>query len=598
MRISISSSLATTLLLADAIVGASCLPKSTTRRWNGSTYSCKCFPGDDCWPSTAQWNALNSTVGGNLQVNIPPGAPCYKTFQGPFGNISTYDAQKCATVTSKFGDEQFQVDLPAAGLWTYFTNDTCRPTTNPSDSCTLGNYPVLVLTARTAAHIQAGVNFARQNNLRLIIRNTGHDFLGRSVGWGSLVINTHNFKTISTTDKWTGPGGYKGSAITAGAGVQAFEALARLNSLTPRKIMVTGECGTVGIAGGLVQGGGHGPLTNFYGFLADTALEFKVITADGALKTANSAVNPDLFWALRGGGPAAFAVIVEASYKTFNDFPSAGLTLDINPSTNTNEQLFWKAVEKFHSYSTRFVENNIYVYYELGPVPMTLHVQPIVGVNMTLAQLKAVVQPLFDDLNAIGIRYASTEKAFTTFYDLYKAMFEIEVAGNSALTGGWSIARTDVQNNHPAIIDAFKTILKAGGFLVGHMWNAGQTLPQSEWAKSAMNPRFRSVVDKLITIVPVSGNAPLAEKAEAQNRLTNVVDASLRAASPNGAAYINEADPFQPNWQNAFWGTNYPRLLSLRQKYDPNGLFYAVSTPGTEKWEQIEYGTRLCKKLN
>ena len=138
---------------------------------------------------------------------------------------------------------RLRVDLPAAGLWTYFTNDTCRPTTNPSDSCTLGNYPVLVLTARTAAHIQAGVNFARQNNLRLIIRNTGHDFLGRSVGWGSLVINTHNFKTISTTDKWTGPGGYKGSAITAGAGVQAFEALARLNSLTPRKIMVTGECG-------------------------------------------------------------------------------------------------------------------------------------------------------------------------------------------------------------------------------------------------------------------------------------------------------------------------------------------------------------------
>lgn len=458
---------------------------------------------------------------------------------------------------------RLRIDLPAAGLWTYFTNDTCRPTTNPTDSCTLGHYPVLVITAKTAAHIQSGVNFARKNNLRLTIRNTGHDFLGRSVGWGSLVINTHSFKTISTTNKWTGPGGYKGSAITAGAGVQAFEALARLNSLTPRKIMVTGECAvsrtislvafyqsiclvltcrlqTVGIAGGLVQGGGHGPLTNFYGFLADTALEFKVITADGALKTANSAVNPDLFWALKGGGPAAFAVIVEASYKTFDDFPSSGLTLDINPSLNTNEALFWQAVQKFHSYSTRFVDNNIYVYYELGPVPMTLHVQPIVGVNMTLSQLKAIVQPLFNDLNAIGIRYASTERTFTTFYDLYNAMFEIEMSGNSALTGGWSIARTDVQNNHPAIINAFKTILNAGGFFVGHMWSAGQSLPQSEWSKSAMNPRFRSVVDKLITIVPVSGNAPLSEKAEAQNRLTNVVDASLRAASPNGASYINE----------------------------------------------------------
>ncbi|KAK4167921.1 hypothetical protein QBC43DRAFT_285235 [Cladorrhinum sp. PSN259] len=593
---SIFGLVASTLLLAQDIGVSATYTKLNTRQWNGNTYQCKCFPGDSCWPSNSKWNSLNATVGGNLQVNLPPAAPCYNTFQGPLGNINTYDAQKCATVTSNFGDEQFQVELPAAGLWTYFTNDTCRPTTNPTDSCTLGYYPVLVITAKTTAHIQAGINFARDNNLRLVIRNTGHDFLGRSVGWGSLVINTHSFKTISTTNSWSGPG-YSGSAITAGAGVQAFEALARLNSLSPKKIMVTGECATVGIAGGLVQGGGHGPLTNLYGFLADTAVQFKVITADGVLRTANSVTNSDLFWALKGGGPASFGVIVEATYKTFNDVASSGLTLDINLSTNTNETRFWEAVRKFHSYSTAFVDAGLYVYYELGPVPLTLHVRPIVGINKTIPQLKAIVQPLFNDLNALGIGYLSTEQTFGTFYELYNAMFEVEMAGNSALTGGWSLARTDVQNNHGAIIDAFKTIINSGGFMVGHMWSAGGGLPRSEWNKSAMNPRFRSVVDKLITIVPVSGNAPLAEKAEAQNRLTNVVDASLRAASPNGASYINEADPFQPNWQNAFWGTNYPRLLAIRRKYDPNGLFYAVSTPGTENWEQIEYGTRLCKKV-
>ncbi|KAK4222682.1 hypothetical protein QBC38DRAFT_489280 [Podospora fimiseda] len=572
--------------------------KGTTRQWNGNTYACKCFPGDSCWPSNLEWNILNATVGGNLRVNLPPAASCYNTFQGPLGNISTYDASKCAMVTSNFGDEQFQVELPTAGLWTYFTNDTCRPTTNPSDSCTLGHYPVLYITAKTVGHIQTGIAFAKLNNLRLVIRNTGHDFLGRSVGWGSLVINTHSFKSISTTNSWTGPGGYSGPAITAGAGVQAFEALAHLNSLSPKRIMVTGECSTVGISGGLVQGGGHGPLTNFHGFLADTALQFKVITADGVLRTANPSVNPDLFWALKGGGPASYGVIVEATYKTFADLPSSGFTLDINLSTNQNETLFWEAVRAFHSYSTHFVDNGLYVYYELGPVPMTLHVQPIVGINKTIAELQAIVQPLFNDLNALGIGYLTTNQSFSTFYDLYNAMFEPEMAGNSALTGGWTLARTDVENNHPAIIQSFKTVLSAGSFIVGHMWNAGHGLSESEWNKSAVHPGFRNVVDKLITIVPVSGNAPLVEKAEAQNRLTNVVDGALRAASPNGVSYVNEADPFQPNWQTAFWGTNYPRLVSIRQRYDPTGLFYAVSTPGTEKWEQIEYGTRLCKKLN
>jgi hypothetical protein len=60
---------------------------------------------------------------------------------------------------------------------------------------------------------------------------------------------------------------------------------------------------------------------------------------------------------------------------------------------------------------------------------------------------------------------------------------------------------------------------------------------------------------------------------------------------------LNQADPFQPDWQTAFWGTNYPTLLKIRERYDPNGVFYAVSTPGTENWAQIETGTRLCRKL-
>ncbi len=132
--------------------------------------------------------------------------------------------------------------MPAAGLWTYFTNDTCRPTTNPSDTCTLGYYGPLVITAKTVAHIQAGINFARDNNLRLIIRNTGHDFLGRSVGWGSLVINTHGFQDITVTDHWRSACNYSGPAITVGAGVQAFQALKYLNALSPPRIMVTGEC--------------------------------------------------------------------------------------------------------------------------------------------------------------------------------------------------------------------------------------------------------------------------------------------------------------------------------------------------------------------
>jgi hypothetical protein len=207
---------------------------------------------------------------------------------------------------------------------------------------------------------------------------------------------------------------------------------------------------------------------------------------------------------------------------------------------SSNATLFWEAVRVFHGYSAHFVDNGLYVYYELGTAGQNLHVHPFVGIGKTPAQLQAVLKPMFDDLAKLGIPYTTSNATYSTFYDLYNAMFETEVAGNSALTGGWTIGRQDVEDNHPAIIKAFQTVVGAGSFMVGHMWSAGHGLPKNEWSNSAVNPRFRNVVDKLITIVPVSGNAPLADKAAAQDKLTNVVDAALRNASPNGCAYINE----------------------------------------------------------
>ena len=79
------------------------VPATTSLK--GINFGCKCYPGEWCWPSAAKWNALNSTVNGRLQVHIPPGAPCYNQFKGPFGTVNTYDAAACAEVTNRFGDE-------------------------------------------------------------------------------------------------------------------------------------------------------------------------------------------------------------------------------------------------------------------------------------------------------------------------------------------------------------------------------------------------------------------------------------------------------------------------------------------------------------
>jgi hypothetical protein len=120
--------------------------------------------------------------------------------------------------------------------------------------------------ATKAKHVKAGIDFARRNNLRLIVRNTGHDFIGRSTGFGSLIINTHSFQDIDWIDSYKGPGSYKGGAVTIGAGVQGETILTQGHAQNPPLVVVTGECPTVGIAGGFVQGGGHGPWTTLKGF--------------------------------------------------------------------------------------------------------------------------------------------------------------------------------------------------------------------------------------------------------------------------------------------------------------------------------------------
>jgi len=59
---------------------------------------------------------------------------------------------------------------------------------------------------------------------------------------------------------------------------------------------------------------------------------------------------------------------------------------------------------------------------------------------------------------------------------------------------------------------------------------------------------------------------------------------ALRELAPNSGAYVNEADPTEPNWEQTFWGSNYPRLLRLKNKWDPDGVFWCKPCVGHGEW--------------
>ena len=136
-----------------------------------------------------------------------------------------------------------RTDHPIAALWTFWTNETCSPfASGGAATCTRGYYGDYVILAKTRDHIKAGIDFARNNNLRLVIRNTGHDFMGRSTGWGSLIINTHSFKTVEFVENFDGPGDWWGGAAKIGAGVQVRELYRLANKRNPPVVIVGGEC--------------------------------------------------------------------------------------------------------------------------------------------------------------------------------------------------------------------------------------------------------------------------------------------------------------------------------------------------------------------
>jgi hypothetical protein len=274
---------------------------------------------------------------------------------------------------------------------------------------------------------------------------------------------------------------------------------------------------------------------------ADNALEFQIVTAQGRFVTANAEENPDLYWALKGGGPGAFAVVLSATVATFNDLPSAGIILNINSTHTTDLNLFWSGVRLFSNYSNHFVDSGLYASWSVRS--LRLHVQPLLGINQTAAQLNAAVSPLLREFDNIGLKYDAITKEFKSFFDLYIDVFEDEGAGQPSLTGGWTFTHEDIKTNNNAIVDAYKNALDNGGIVVGHIWDAGHGKGMTD---SAVNPRFRKASVKVITALPVAANATLADKAKAQNTLTNVIDEGLRKAGPNGCAYVNEVSSSHP----------------------------------------------------
>jgi hypothetical protein len=127
-----------------------------------NTPRCRAWPGSHDWPTEAEWKQLNVSLGGALLRPLPPASACY---QG-----EAYNETTCRWLVNQSGRTHFWLDDPLTTLTQWPQGSTCALALNPAGTCSRGGFPEYVVNATTVKHIQAAVNFARNKNIRLVIK--------------------------------------------------------------------------------------------------------------------------------------------------------------------------------------------------------------------------------------------------------------------------------------------------------------------------------------------------------------------------------------------------------------------------------------------
>ena len=599
------------------------LPILPRHLWAAATSFSRRRPSDAAWPSQAAWKKLSDAVGGNLiPVNFP---------------LSPSDPTAAAAALSSenlknpyyIGDQPGLTEtLGWIDAWA----------TKPS---------AYAVAARNANDIAAAVNFARDNNLRLVVKGGGHSYQGTSNAPDSLLIWTRHMKDIEMHPAFV-PQGCEQTlkpqpAVTLGAGIidiQAYEAVTTKGG----RYVQGGGCLTVGIAG-LVQGGGFGSLSKHYGSASGNLLEAEVVTADGQVRIANACTNPDLFWALKGGGGGSFGVVSKLTLRT-HDLPEFFGSASFKVKASSDDA-YRSLIRQFVSFYKEHLFNDHWGEQVHFRPDNTLEIS-MISQGLSAEEPKQIWQPFLDWVSHSSNGYSFQGR--TTFASIPARHFwnpqwwkehwpeaafprdgifhallddvlvkvipqpildfdprpgaEPENAWWKGNTGecGWfiwgyeslwipaSLLEGDAQAR---LADA----LFAGSrhFGIGLHLNKGLAgAPPDAIAgatDTAMNP---AVLTSFALAIVADGQGPaypgipghepsVAEGRESSKRIDQCVN-QLRAVTGQTGAYWAESNYFEKNFQQAYWGSNYPRLAEIKKKYDPDGLFFVHNGVGSEQW--------------
>ena len=478
---------------------------------------------------------------------------------------------------------------------------------------------VYAVHAANAADVAAAVRFAAKHNLRLVVKGGGHSYLGGSNAPDSLLIWTRAMDGIELHDAFV-PRGARSApvkAVSVGAGC-IWGRVYRAVSVEGGRYVQGGGCTTVGVAG-LVQGGGFGSFSKGFGLAAASLLEAEIVTADGRVRVANAEREPDLFWALKGGGGGTFGIVTRLTLRTHDlpeTFGGVGLTIQAR-----SDEAFERLLAEFLDFSGKALVNPHWGE-QVRATPDRRLDFSMSFQGLTADRARAIWDPFIAGIEAKGAdwsivrpfvaRAAPAERYWDADF-LAKAIPDgikhNDAAGSRTGDYWWAgdgdqvgifwsryasawlpvslLSGTGTQRLARAWFEASRHRSVTFHFNKGLAGASSRTIAASR--DTAMNPQ---VLDAFAMAIiadgedPASGDwgEPKRRSAQASSAAVKAADQALRAAAPGAGSYMSECDYFLEDWKRASWGPHWPRLEAIKRRYDPQGLFVVHHGVGSDRW--------------
>jgi FAD/FMN-containing dehydrogenase len=583
-------------------------------------------PSDPAWPKPDEWAVLNEQADGNL---IPVTFPIDVLKSAP-------ESAAAQQIEREIHNPFYIADQPGLTETLGWVDGWA---TQPS---------AYAVVARNTRHVAAAINFARDHQLRLVVKGRGHSYVGASNAPDSLLIWTRHMTDLRMHEGFI-PQGCAGTiapqpAVTMDAGTYWLEAYRAVTTEGGRYVQ-GGGCTTVGVAG-LILGGGFGSFSKCYGTAAGSLLEAEVITADGKIRTANACTHPDLFWALKGGGGGTFGVVTKVTVQT-HDLPEYFGIVSFKVKAPSDEA-YRRLLREFVGFYAAHLFNEHWGEQAHVRSDNVLEIK-MLSQGLDTEQSRNVWRPFLDWVKNSPLGYSMAgrvvigtlparhmwdaewlgenwpELAFPRngnplhallddilTYAVHEPLFRRDrrpgaVPWNFWWDGdggqvGWYIWGYD-SLWMPAVLLASEAQTHLADTLFAasrHAWvqlhfNKGLAGARPEAISAAGNTAMNPAVLTAFALAIVAsgegpaypgipGHEPDVAKGRASANEIARCMELLHAVTGPSGSYVNETDYFKQAWQQAFWGANYRRLARIKHKYDPDGLFFAHHGVGSEEW--------------